>query len=70
MIYYKYFLFVISTLMELLSVVPEQTQRVANYFENNILPPKWTAGFLVVAFAQKNFMGISETKPRRVGGIV
>lgn len=56
--------------MELLSVVPEQTRRVANYFENNILPPKWMAGFLVVAFAQKNFMGISETKPRRAGGIV
>lgn len=56
--------------MELLLVVPEQTERVANDFENNILPPKWTAAFLVVGFAQKNFLSISETKPRRFCGIV
>ncbi|XP_010561365.1 PREDICTED: protein canopy homolog 1-like [Haliaeetus leucocephalus] len=39
----------------------EQTHRVADYFENNVLPPKWTAGFLVAGLVQKNFLGISET---------
>lgn len=60
-----------SPIMELLSIVPEeQTYQVTNYFEKNVLPPESTAGFLVAGLIQKNFLGISETKPRRVCGIM